>query len=103
MVLPDPLHMPMHHGLPLIDFLSEILIFMGIFVTLSSFLETIKASNKMSIFIGIIILAIGCFIYVITKNESSSSFTSKKMNYLYNNNNIYNEPLNRRIRQYHTQ
>jgi hypothetical protein len=97
MVFITPTHMPMRHDLPLAEFIGEVLIFAGLFIGIHAFLGVIKAGNLMSMFIGLIVVTIGCFVYVIMRDKKSS-FDDKKMNNIYYNN----ESPNNHVRQYHT-
>ena len=87
MVFADPVHMPMHHGLPLSEFLSEVLIFVGLFISIHAFLDWVRAGDKMSILIGLIIITIGCLVYVITRDKKSS-FDGKRTNNIYENDSL---------------
>ena len=79
MIIHDPIHMPANpdigsnRGLPLSEFLSQVFIFVGFFISLHAFLDLIKAKDGISIVIGILIVGIGCAIYAIDQHYSKKS------------------------------
>jgi hypothetical protein len=58
-------HIPMHHNLPLIHFLGEVFIFVGLFMALHGLLDILKATDALAIVIGLLIVGIGCLSYLL--------------------------------------
>ena len=62
-------HMSTHHDIPLGQFFGEVFIFVGIFMTLHGILDILKASDALAIVLGLLIIGIGCVVYLLRQNS----------------------------------
>lgn len=69
MITKQASHMSVHHDLPLGQFLGEVFIFVGIFMTLHGILDILKASDVLAVIIGLIIVGIGCTVYLLKEKS----------------------------------